>query len=109
MRDNYVLERIEQLCERKKLSHYRLARKSGIHQSSLSVLLNRNSTPNIYTLERICTGLDISLAQFFSKDGEYVDLTDSQKYLLSVWNSDPEIDKKLILAYFDGIKEKNKI
>ena len=56
--ENYIIERIEELCERKHLSRYRLAQKSGIAQSSISTLLNRKSVPTIQTLEKICDGLE---------------------------------------------------
>ena len=66
--ENYIIARIEQLCEKKKFSGYRLAQKSGIAQSSISTLLNRKSVPTIQTLEKICEGFDITLAQFFAGD-----------------------------------------
>lgn len=66
--ENYIIDRIEQLCEQKQMSRYRLAQKSGISQSSISTLLNRQSVPTIQTLEKICKGLDMTLAQFFSED-----------------------------------------
>ena len=68
--ENYIIDRIEQLCEQKQMSRYRLAQKSGISQSSISTLLNRQSVPTIQTLEKICKGLDMTLAQFFSEDDE---------------------------------------
>ena len=52
--ENYIIERIEELCEKKHMSRYRLAQKSGIAQSSISTLLNRKSVPTIQTLEKIC-------------------------------------------------------
>ena len=84
--ENYIIERIEQLCEQKHISRYRLAQRSGIAQSSLSTLLNRKSVPTFQTLEKICEGFDISLAQFFSEDDEFPDLTEEQKELLVKWN-----------------------
>ena len=77
--ENYIIERIEQLCEQKHISRYRLAQRSGIAQSSLSTLLNRKSVPTFQTLEKICEGFDISLAQFFSEDDEFPNLTEEQK------------------------------
>lgn len=103
MDDNFVLDRIEELCKMKGLSHYRLALKSGVHQSSLSTLMNRKSTPNVYTLDKICKGLDMTLAQFFSVDDEFANLTDAQKKFLITWNSLPEEERKLTMAYMEGL------
>ncbi len=104
--ENYIIARIEQLCEKKKISRYRLAQKSGIAQSSISTLLNRKSVPTIQTLEKICEGFDITLSQFFAGDEEIPDLTADQKQLLSDWNEMDEHQKELVKAYIQGIIRK---
>lgn len=101
--ENYIIERIEQLCARKNISRYRLAQKSGIAQSSISTLLNRKSVPTIQTLERLCEGLDMTLAQFFAGDEEFPDLTADQKQLLAVWNEMDEHQRELVKAYMQGV------
>lgn len=102
--DNYIVERIEQLCEKYQMSRYRLAQKSGLPQSSISTLLNRKSVPTIQTLEKICEGFGITLAQFFAGEDTYPDLTDEQKELLSDWDDMSEGERKLVRAYMQGIK-----
>lgn len=104
--ENYIIDRIEQLCEQKQMSRYRLAQKSGISQSSISTLLNRQSVPTIQTLEKICKGLDMTLAQFFSEDDELPNLTEDQKRLLTTWNAMNEQEKALVEAYMQGIVRK---
>lgn len=104
--ENYIIAKIEQLCEKKNISRYRLAQKSGIAQSSISTLLNRKSVPTIQTLEKICDGLDITLAQFFTEDGGYPDLTSDQKQLLSDWDAMDDHQKELVKAYIQGIIRK---
>ena len=104
--ENYIIDRIEQLCEQKQMSRYRLAQKSGISQSSISTLLNRQSVPTIQTLEKICKGLDMTLAQFFSEDDELPNLTEEQKRLLTTWNAMNKQEKALVEAYMQGIVRK---
>lgn len=99
----YIIDRIEKLCEEKNLSRYRLAQKAGIAQSSLSTLLNRKSIPTIQTLEKICSGFDITLAQFFAAENEIPDLTDEQRELLDAWNNMNEQERALVKAYMQGI------
>ena len=99
--ENYIIAKIEQLCEKKNISRYRLAQKSGIAQSSISTLLNRKSVPT-----KICDGLDITLAQFFTEDEEYPDLTSDQKQLLSDWNAMDDHQKELVKAYIQGVIRK---
>lgn len=104
--ENYIIDRIEQLCEQKQMSRYRLAQKSGISQSSISTLLNRQSVPTIQTLEKICKGLDMTLAQFFSEDDELPNLTEEQKRFLTTWNAMNKQEKALVEAYMQGIVRK---
>lgn len=104
--ENYIVDRIEQLCEQKQMSRYRLAQKSGIAQSSLSTLLNRQSVPTIQTLEKICKGLDMTLAQFFARDEQLPDLTEEQKDLLATWDAMNAHEKELVKAYMQGIVRK---
>ena len=105
MDDNFVLDRIEELCQKKGISHYRLALRSGVHQSSLSTLMNRKSTPNVYTFDKICKGLDMTLAQFFSVDDEFANLTDNQRHILKMWGDMPDAEKKAVIAYMEGITD----
>ena len=72
----------------------------------ISTLLNRKSVPTIQTLEKICEGFDITLAQFFAGDEEIPDLTADQKQLLYDWNAMDEHQKELVKAYIQGIIRK---
>ena len=73
--------RIKQLMQEKNMTEYRLAKLSGLSQSTISNIFLRNTAPTIPTIEAICGGLGISMAQFFSEDGceEAVYLTEEQK------------------------------
>ena len=70
-------ERIVALMRERGWTEYRLAKESGLSQSTIANLFQRNTIPSISTLESICTGFGITLAQFFS-DGNFVELTDEQ-------------------------------
>lgn len=67
--------------------------------------MNRRSTPNVFTLDKICKGLDMTIAQFFSPDNELVDLTDDEKNIITMWNDMSDSQKQLVLAYMQGIKD----
>ena len=58
-------ERILQLLKERNWTEYRLAKESGLSQSTISNLFKRNTTPSIPTLEAICNGFGITLSQFF--------------------------------------------
>lgn len=105
MKDDFVLERIEELCRKRGYTQYRLAKRSGIHQSSLSTLMNRKSTPNIFTLAKICDGLGVTLSEFFSPEGERADLTEDENDLLNMFDSMNDFQKALTFAYLQGMND----
>lgn len=78
--------RIRELMSERKWSEYRLAIASGLSQSTVANIFNRNTTPSIATLESICAGFGITLAQFFA-EGDMVELTEEQKEMFSAWSS----------------------
>ena len=62
-----VKRRITDLCDERKITLNKLATISGITQSTLNnITSGRNKSATISTLKKICDGLDITLAEFFS-------------------------------------------
>ena len=63
--------RIKQLMDERNISEYRLAKDSGLSQSTISNIFVRNTAPTIPTVEAICDGFGITLSQFFcDENGE---------------------------------------
>lgn len=60
--------RIKELRKKKGVSQYRLAKDSGISQSFLSALEAGIKSPTVYTIEKICVCLGISLSEFFDDE-----------------------------------------
>jgi transcriptional regulator with XRE-family HTH domain len=81
-----VGDRIVSLRERQGLSSNRLSKEAGVSQSYLRDVETGKSQPTIDVLEKICTALEITLAEFFAEDdcikvaeapcgyGDYADL-----------------------------------
>ena len=67
------------------MSQYELAKRAGMTQSSVSTLLNKGNVPRITTLEKVCQGFGITLAQFFAEEEEYPDLSEEQLKVLNTW------------------------
>ena len=63
-----VLKRINKLRLDRGWSVYRLSVESGLAQSTLINMFNRETLPSITTLENICKAFNISMADFF-EDG----------------------------------------
>ena len=65
---------------------YTLAENSGLTQSTISTWRRRNLQPSVASLEKICSGLGITLAQFF-QENPGVSLSAEQAELLSLWGN----------------------
>ena len=68
-----VHERLMELLDERGWSEYRLARESGLSDSTIHNIYKRNTSPSIPTLETICKGFGITLSQFFA-EGEMVEM-----------------------------------
>lgn len=90
-----ALERVQQLIDERHWTPYRLSKESGLPQSTVANLFNRNYDPSITTLEAICGGLGITMSQFFA-EGELVELTPEQKQFFNDWAVLSPEDKLLV-------------
>ena len=87
--------RIKELMAERNWSEYRLAIASGLSQSTVANIFNRNTTPSVATLESICAGFGITLAQFFA-EGDMVELTAEQKEMFLAWSSLSKDQKEVL-------------
>lgn len=78
--------RLRQLMTERGWTAYRLAKESGLSESTLANIFKRNTVPSISTLEAVCAAFGISLAQFFA-DQDMVELTPELKELFDNWVS----------------------
>ena len=79
-----TLGRLRQLLNERNWTEYRLAKESGLSDSTIKNIYKRNTQPTIDTLEAICRGFGITLAQFFS-EGDMVEMTPELKELFDNW------------------------
>ena len=100
---NKIIQRILELCATRGVSKYRLAKESQIPLTTLSNMIRNNTMPTVPTIERICSGLGITLGQFFASEEIYDSLTDEQREILEIWNSLNNHQKDLVKAYISGL------
>lgn len=101
--EDYVAERIKELCIKHGFSKYRLAQLTGMSQTALGNIFAKTSIPTIPTLEKICEAFDISLAQFFAGEGDRPDLTDVQKEVLGLWSELNAEEQKILLKFIRSL------
>ena len=98
-------ERILELMNERGWSEYRLAIESGLSQSTVANIFNRNTTPSVATLDSICRGFGITLSQFFA-EGDMVELTDEQKSMFNSWSTLTK-DQKDVLQQLIHVMKKS--
>lgn len=106
MPEQDVIERIKYLLDFNHWSVYKLAKQSSIPYSNLNNIFNRNTCPSIATLQKICTGFNISLSEFFSHEENPLrtsTLTDDDQNILNAYHSLSVKDKQLLKAYLRGL------
>ena len=62
-----VLGRLRQLLDERGWTEYRLSKECGLAQSTIGNIYRRNTIPSLETIETICKGFGISVAQFFAE------------------------------------------
>ncbi len=100
-----TIERIKLLMRSRGWSEYRLAKESGLSQSTIANIFRRNTLPSIPTLEIICKAFNITLSQFFSDEDRNISLSPEQSNLLNNWGKISEKKRKALLALIEEIAE----
>lgn len=108
MRENAVIDLIQNLCDERSWSCYKLAKESGIAYSTLSTMFRKTNTPSVETIEKICNAFGITLSQFFSAVQE--DGPPSQKTLshLHRWEQLSPEEQDEVDRYTDYILDKQR-
>lgn len=106
---NEVLCKIKKLLDERNWTVYKLAKESGIAYSSLNSLFQNNTLPTISTLEKICYGLHISIAEFFADFTPYrmeIEYSKEEQELISSYRNLNRSSKRLLKGIID-LMEKN--
>ena len=96
-------QRLRELMAERNWSEYRLAIASGLSQSTISNIFNRNTTPSIATLEAICEGLGITLSQFFAENN-MAELTEEQQNMFMASSTLSKEQKDVIAQLISVMK-----
>ena len=103
--EEYIPLRITELCEKRGYTKYRLSQLTDMSQTALANIINQKSVPTVVTLERICEAFGITLAQFFTKDGDRLNLTEEQNEILEIWDSLETKEREILLSFIRSLKK----
>ena len=91
-----ALRKINKMRLERGWSIYRLSVESDLPQSTLINMFNRETQPSIATLEAICTGFGITLAEFFAEAEEEKGEVLSKDELTGMFYGLPKESQKLV-------------
>ena len=100
-----TVERIKHHMQLRNWSEYRLAKESGLSQSTIANIFRRNTLPSIPTLEVICNAFGITLSQFFSGENPSTSLSEEQTNLLKAWSTLSSKKRKAIMNLINEIAD----
>ena len=96
-----IKQRLKDLMDERGLNMYTLAKRSNVSWNTIKNFYARDSKPTLTTIELLCNGLGITLAQFFDEGGDSVSLTAEQQYVLDRWSRISDEEKQIISGMLD--------
>ena len=60
-----IFERLRDICQKRKVTNYSLAKLTNLSNSSVSNLMRGKTKPYLYTMLLICAALDIPMIELF--------------------------------------------
>ena len=105
--DMNVLKKINKIRLEHGWSIYRLSVESGISQSTLTNMFNRETLPSITTLECLCNAFGITMSDFFKEEYNEKQKSDLDHELLNLFSKLSDEEKNSAIVLFRSIA-KNK-
>ena len=99
-----VLKKINKMRIDRNWSVYRLSVESGIPQSTLANMFNRETLPSITTLEWICNAFGITMSEFFREDEGSAQSVERSE-AVSEFEKLSESDKRFVLKMMYRLNE----
>ena len=92
-----ILKKINKIRIERGWSVYRLSVESGISQSTLTNMFNRETLPSITTLECLCNAFGITMSEFFAEEVENPTAEQEEKELLRLFSKMTSEEKQSLL------------
>lgn len=96
--------KLKKLMADRGFSEYKLAKLSGIPQSTINSLFRKGNLPTIPTLENLCRAFGISLAEFFADGTKISELTPEQVQMFEKWSERSDEQKALLFQLIRQMK-----
>ncbi len=98
-----IVERINELINKKGWSIYELSKQTGISTNAIYDWNKINAVPSLSNIVKICEALEISLGQFFCGFEAY-QLSEDENKILQEWFTLSDLEKDAILRMIEVFK-----
>ena len=102
-----IAEALRKCIEEREWSAYRLAKESGVPESTVRAALSGETEPTFRTAEALCRGLRIPFAALLA-EGATPQLSEEESVLLFQWNCLRREDRELVYALVQSLAEKGR-
>lgn len=96
--------RIKKMMDERGWTEYRLAKNSGLSESTLANIFNRKSQPSLPTVKAICDAFGITMSQFFA-EYEMVELSPALKEVFNLWTPLTPEQKNVVLQVMKAMSQ----
>ena len=96
-----ILERINELRNKRGWSIYKLAEEAGITQSTLANMFSRQTLPSLTTLKQLCEAFGITMAEFFECNSKT--FSDEEQLIISYYRKLSQSEKEVITKLLESI------
>lgn len=88
MKCEELIQNIREICEKRRISYYALAKEADVSPSTLHELMTGKTKPYLYTVYKICNALDISISELLREEdilGEKSELSKTECELILLY------------------------
>ena len=101
-----ILKKINKMRLDRNWSVYRLSVESGVSQSTLTNMFNRETLPSITTLELLCNAFEVTMAEFFTEPEDTLEHEVSDRELSETYHALSADAQKAIFALMKELGRK---
>lgn len=98
------MRKIDRMRYERGWSFYKLAKLSGVGESTINRWANANVSPTIDALRKICKAFGITLADFFC-EGTLIELTTERKEFHDKWTALSPNQQQAVMSIVNGYLE----
>lgn len=108
---SFMQKRIVELLNERQWTLYRLAKESGLSNSTVNNLMSRGSLPSIELTSKIARAFGLTLSEFFDSEilngNPYASLNIEEQEILDLYLSLKPNDRERVKGYIEGLLAKD--